>query len=188
MQQILETERLILREFNPDDAPFIVNLLNSPGWLQFIGDRNVKTEVAAKKYLLNGPMKSYEKNEYGLYLVEIKQGHIPVGMCGIINRDGLPTPDIGFAFLPEYNGLGYAYEIAKGTMKYATDHLKLPVISAITVAGNSRSVRLLEKIGLRFNKVIVLPGTEEELLLYDNDPNRIAIAIKQTDSLVNPEL
>jgi RimJ/RimL family protein N-acetyltransferase len=187
MKQILETERLILREFNPNDAPFIVTLLNSPGWLQFIGDRNVKTEEAAKDYLLNSPMKSYKENGYGLYLVETKDGHMPVGMCGIINRSTLPTPDIGFAFLPEYNGLGYAYEIASATMRYAINHLELSIISAITVANNSRSIRLLEKIGLRFHKVIVFPGTEEELLLFDNDQKRMAATVKETGTMANPE-
>jgi RimJ/RimL family protein N-acetyltransferase len=186
MRQIVETDRLILREFNSTDTLFIVELLNSPGWLQFIGDRNVKTEEAAKNYLLNGPIKSYKENGFGLCLVETKEGHIPIGMCGILKRDTLPNPDIGFAFLPEYNGMGYAFEMAKATLNHAINQLRLPLISAITIANNSRSIRLLEKIGLSYHKVIVFPGSEEELLLFDNDQNRARVAMKTQEATVNP--
>ena len=184
MRKILETKRLILREFNTTDTLFIVELLNSPGWLQFIGDRNVKTEEAAKNYLLNGPIKSYKENGFGLWLVETKGGRIPVGMCGMLKRDTLPNPDIGFAFLPEYNGKGYAFEIAKATLDHALNQLELPLISAITVANNSRSIRLLEKIGLRYNRIIVFPGSEDELLLFDNDQHRTT-PVKIQDAIIN---
>ena len=168
MSRILETERLILRKFTSGDAAFIVELLNSPGWLKYIGDRNIKTEEEAVNYLTNGPLKSYDENGYGLCLVEKKEDAAPIGMCGIIRRDNLDHPDIGFAFLPEYNGQGYALEIAGATLSYAMNQLQLPVISAITVAENERSVRLLQKIGLTYKKTIQFPGNEEELLLFDN--------------------
>ena len=100
MEAILQTERLLLREFTEDDAAFIVELLNSPGWIQYIGDRNIKTEEQAREYLNNGPLKSYRQNGFGLYMVEKKDDHTPIGMCGIIKRDTLNNPDIGFAFLP----------------------------------------------------------------------------------------
>src|SRR5690348_11717563 len=100
MKKILETERLVLREFDLDDTPFIIELLNSPGWLKYIGDRHVKTDDDAKRYLQNGPMKSYADNGFGLCMVMLTDG-TPVGMCGIINRADLEHPDIGFAFLPE---------------------------------------------------------------------------------------
>jgi RimJ/RimL family protein N-acetyltransferase len=185
MAQIVETNRLILREFNISDAPFIITLLNSPGWLQFIGERNVKTEEAAKNYLVNGPIKSYKENGYGLWLVQIKENHTPVGMCGILKRDTLPNPDIGFAFLPEYNGIGYAYEMASATIDYAQNQLELPVISAITVPHNSRSIKLLEKIGLRFNKTIVFPGSDEKLFLFDNDKFRMINSSKTDEEIVD---
>lgn len=168
MKYILETERLTLREFTVADAPFILELVNSPGWLQFIGDRNIKTTDQAIAYLQNGPIKSYAENGFGLALVEIKDGKIPIGMCGIIKRDNLDKPDIGFAFLPSFTGKGYAFEMANATLSYAVNQLKMPVIYAITVATNLRSIRLLEKIGLKFIKKINAPKDNEELLLYSN--------------------
>ncbi|MBC5775307.1 GNAT family N-acetyltransferase [Pontibacter sp. KCTC 32443] len=168
MHYILETDRLKLREFTPDDTEFILELLNSPGWLQYIGDRNIKTEEQAKNYLLNGPIKSYRENGYGLWLVEKKDDLKAIGMCGIINRDTLDNPDIGFAFLPEHNGKGYAFEVASATMAYAKEVLKLPTIAAITVPDNQRSIKLLEKIGLQYVKTFCLANSQEELLLYSN--------------------
>jgi RimJ/RimL family protein N-acetyltransferase len=165
---ILETERLLLRRFTITDTTFIIELVNSPGWLTFIGDRNLKTEEQAKKYLQNGPLKSYEINGFGLYLVELKSNRLPIGMCGILKRDNLENPDIGFAFLPEYMGRGFAFEIANATMTYAKDMLKLPVIFAITIPGNKRSINLLEKIGLTFSKTIDLKDTGEQLILFSN--------------------
>ena len=166
MNTILETKRLRLREFQADDTQFIVELLNSPGWLQFIGDRNVRTEDQARSYLENGPIKSYRENGYGLSLVERKEDNRPIGMCGIINRDSLDTPDIGYALLPDFIGLGYAFEIASATLAYAKIILKIPKISAITTPENIKSIRLLEKIGLKFNRKIFFPDSNEELLLY----------------------
>jgi RimJ/RimL family protein N-acetyltransferase len=168
METILETERLILRPFLLKDVPFIIDLLNTKGWIEFIGDRNVKTIEQAEHYLKNGPMKSYVEHGYGLSLVELKNNHVPIGMCGIINRTDLEQPDIGFAFLPEYNGQGYAFEIATATLQFAKNKLKLSVIYGITASNNKASIKLLEKIGLRYIKNIKLEGDEEELLLYSN--------------------
>jgi RimJ/RimL family protein N-acetyltransferase len=163
---ILETERLILREFTLNDVDFIIELLNSPGWLQFIGDRNVRTKEDAVNYLTNGPMKSYAKNGFGLSLVQKKDDGTAIGMCGIIRRDNLDCPDIGFAFLPEYSGRGYAFEIANATLDYARGKLGLPTICAITLKENVRSIRLLEKLGLQFVKTFRFENTEEDLQLY----------------------
>jgi RimJ/RimL family protein N-acetyltransferase len=168
MNYILETERLRLREFNLSDTPFIIELLNSPGWLKYIGDRNVRTEEQAISYLQDGPMKSYKANGYGLSLVERKEDNASIGMCGIINRAMLECPDIGFAFLPAYTGKGYAEEIARATLAYAQKQLRLPNISAITVAENISSIRLLEKLGLGFIRPFCFPNSKEELLLYSN--------------------
>src|ERR1700694_1684577 len=122
MKLIAETERLRLREFAAGDAQFIVELLNSPGWLEFIGDRHIRTEEQAREYLVQGPVKSYQENGFGLSLVETKDG-VPVGMCGLIKRPALEHADIGFAFLPQFMGRGYAFEIASATMDYARNVL-----------------------------------------------------------------
>ena len=167
MEQILETERLRLRKFNTGDAGFIVELLNSPGWLKFIGDRHVRTEEQAVTYLQNGPMKSYEQNGFGLSLVERKEDGTPIGMCGIIRRDQLEHPDIGFALLPEFAGQGYAREIAGATLTYAREALQVQTICAITLPENVHSIRLLEKLGLQFRKTFSFPEGKEELLLYE---------------------
>ncbi|MEP7165898.1 MAG: GNAT family N-acetyltransferase [Ferruginibacter sp.] len=163
---ILKTERLILREFKPADAAFILLLLNNPSWLQFIGDRNVKTLDDANDYLLNGPIKSYRENGFGLSMVETRDNHEPVGMCGLIKREALENVDIGFALLPEYAGRGYAYEIAAATMAYAKDKLGLKEIVAITSEDNKHSISLLNKIGLGFEKMVRLSEDEKSLMLF----------------------
>lgn len=168
MNYILETERLRLREFTLNDTAFIIELVNSPGWLQYIGDRNVKTEEQAMTYIENGPLNSYRLNGYGLWLVEKMEDEKPIGMCGIINREYLDNPDIGFAFLPKYHGHGYAFEVVSATMDYAKQHLQISKMEAITIAENERSIRLLEKIGFRFSKTLCIPDSKDALLLYSN--------------------
>lgn len=169
MRYILQTERLRLREFTIDDADFIVHLLNTEGWLQFIGDRNVRNHEQAVAYLKNGPLKSYAENGFGLYLVETRDQRIAIGMCGILKRPTLETPDIGFAFLPDYSGIGYAIEIATATLAYAAHVLKIPSISAITKPDNSRSIRLLEKIGMTSRGTMEFNGQDEPLRIYGAD-------------------
>ena len=164
---ILETPRLRLRTFTTNDTDFIIELVNSPGWIQFIGDRNIRTTEQARAYLENGPIKSYHQNGYGLCLVERKNDNTPIGMCGILKRDTLENPDIGFAFLPLFNGQGYAFEIANATLQHAKIELKISVVSAITMTENAKSIRLLEKLGFKFLKTITSPENEQ-LLLYEN--------------------
>ena len=163
---ILETERLKLREFEKTDADFIIELVNSPGWLEFIGDRNVRTEEEAIVYLENGPIRSYRVNGYGLWMVIRKEEEIPIGMCGIVNRPMMQNPDIGFAFLPAWMGSGFAYEIAKATLNFANLQLQIPVISAITVPKNAKSIRLIAKLGLTFIREFSFPDSQEILSLY----------------------
>jgi len=169
MNCILETSRLRLREFNDSDRRFIIELLNSPGWLKFIGDKNVKTPEQAGVYLQNGPYKSYKEYGYGLSMVEAVADNKPVGMCGIINRKELEIPDLGFAFLPLEIGKGYGFEIASALIDYAENKLNLFRISAITIPTNTKSIRLLENLGFKFNKTTTFPGSSEELLLYIRD-------------------
>ena len=116
---VLESARLILREFTLDDTAFIIELVNTPGWLEFIGDRNVKTEEQARSYLQNGPLKSYKENGFGLTMVQLKTEKTPIGMCGILKRDNLDNPDIGFVFLTKFMGKGYAFEIANAKLIFA---------------------------------------------------------------------
>ncbi|HCT29370.1 MAG TPA: hypothetical protein DIW31_01235 [Bacteroidales bacterium] len=168
MKIVFETKRLILREFTESDAEFIITLLNSPGWLKYIGDRNVKTIIQAKNYLIEGPLKSYHVNKFGLSMVELKESNKPIGMCGLLKRDYLDNPDIGFAFLPEYEGFGYAFEIASATLEYAKEEYQISNIMAITVPSNTRSIKLLERLGLRFLKNITIPPSSEVLMLFSN--------------------
>lgn len=168
MKFILETERLILREFMLSDAKFIVELVNTPGWIEYIGDRNIKTEEQAKTYLETGPIKSHRLNGFGLSLVELKDEKNPIGMCGIHKRDQLDHPDLGFAFLPDYMGKGYALEMARATLDFAKEQLKINILFAITVPFNKRSIKLLEKVGMKFNMTFCLPDGKEDLMLFSN--------------------
>ena len=169
MVYILETGRLRLREFDLQDAGFIVSLLNTRGWLDFIGDKNVHNVDEAIAYLRSGPIRSYRENGFGVYLAELKEDAIPVGMCGILKRDALLYPDIGFAFLPDYGGKGYALESARAILNYARDHLQIATVYAITKADNTKSIRLLEAIGLKFIRTITFTDVEEDLLLYSSN-------------------
>lgn len=166
MATIVTTERLSLRECTPGDAAFILKLLNTESWIRYIGDRNVHTLSDAEAYLQNGPISSYRQHGYGLWLASLKDGDIPVGMCGIIKRDTLDHPDIGFAFLPEYTRQGMAFECAAATVQFAFEHLGLPELWAITLPENHHSIRLLERIGMSLQEEIPWAQTNEVLLKY----------------------
>ena len=167
--KVIETDRLTLRHLSPDDAEFILALLNDPAFLRFIGDKGVRTLEGARKYITNGPMEMYARLGFGLYLVELKDGDIAIGLCGLIKRDGLEDVDIGFAFLPDYRTKGYAYEAASATMAYGKDALRLKKIVAITSPDNEASGKLLEKLGLRFEQMIRLSENAEEVRLFSSD-------------------
>src|ERR1044071_1099016 len=152
--RILETDRLILRWLSADDAEFILGLLNEPSWLRFIGDRGVRTIEAARDYILKGPVEMYARLGFGVYAVELKEGGIPIGTCGLIKRDSLDDVDIGYSLLPQYWSKGYAFEAASAVMEYAKDVLGLKRIVAITTTDNHSSARLLEKLGLRFERMV----------------------------------
>jgi RimJ/RimL family protein N-acetyltransferase len=158
-----ETARLRLRPFALTDAPFIVDLLNSPGWLRFIGDRGVTTEAEAQTYLQNGPFASYAAHGFGLACVET-HANVPIGMCGLLWRETLPHPDIGFAILPAYEGLGYVYEIATAALHYAATKLGIQTVAAIVLPNNARSISLLTKLGFVYERT--QPDGEDELLVY----------------------
>ena len=165
---IFETTRLTIRAFDELDAPFIFKLLNSPGWLQFIGDRNIKTEEDARLYIIEKLVANYAKQGFGFYAVVEKTNQKAVGMVGIIKRDGLENIDIGFAFLPEFEGLGFGFESASAMLNYAQKELQIEKIVAITNPDNIRSQKLLRKIGLAFDRMILLPNEEAEIMLFSN--------------------
>lgn len=173
MKNIICTERLTLREFRAGDENFIVRLVNTPGWIEFIGDRNIKTAEDASNYLMSGPLTSYVRFGFGLYMVQLNETGEPLGMCGLIKRDQFDDVDIGFAFLPEASGKGYAFEAASATLKYAKEELGLNRVIAITNAHNERSIRLLRKIGLGYEKNVWMPDEKEELLLFSNEPETV---------------
>ena len=162
---VIETSRLALFEFRPSDADFILQLVNTPKWISFIGDRGVRTIEDAVKYIDERIVNSYRKFGFGLYLVRVKDGETPVGMCGLVRREHLNDVDLGFAFLPEYEKFGYALEASTSVLEFARDGLRLKRIVAITMRENNRSIRLLEKLGLQFEKMISSPG-ENDLMLY----------------------
>lgn len=170
---VFETNRMVLSHLSADDAAFIFELLNTPGWLQFIGDRGIKTLQDAEQYILNGPVKSYENNGFGLMAVRLKDSHEAIGICGLIKRSGLDDIDIGFAFLPAYNAKGYAAEAAHATLDYGFENVGLNRIVAITNEDNIHSIRLLKKIGMQYERKILLDGDSEELLLFGIAPGSI---------------
>lgn len=161
----LITARLTLREFVDADAPFIVTLLNQPSFIQFIGDKGVRSVDDAKKYITSGPIESYQRHGFGLYLVELKDRK-PIGMCGVLKRESLPDPDLGFAFLPQYWGKGYAFEAASAALDQARDFFRLARILAITNPDNDASIKLLGKLGFQFERVMKLSSDADEVKLF----------------------
>lgn len=167
--RVLQTDRLILRQLSAertDDAEFILELVNEPGWIQNIGDRGVKNLDDARRYIQDGPVASYQKLGFGLLLVALKDGEVPVGMCGLLKRDSLDNVDIGFALLRRHESKGYAYEAAAAVMEYGWNVLGLQRIVAITAPENPSSIRLLGKLGFRFDRMLPIPGYEEESRLF----------------------
>lgn len=163
---ILQTQRLNLRQLTAKDAPFVLKLVNDPTWLRYIGDRGVYNLEDARDYILNGPVESYRIRGFGLYLVELKDTKIPIGMCGLIKRPELEEVDLGFALLPDFAGKGYALEAAAAVLEQGHAALGLDRIVAITTPDNERSIRLLEKLGFRFERMIAFPPEGERLKLF----------------------
>ena len=163
---VLETERLLLRRFTVDDAEFILTLLNEPSFLRYIGDKQVRSLEDARQYILNGPVASYERHGFGLCLVELKESHTPIGMCGLLKREELPHPDIGFAFLPAFWNQRFGLESATAVLNDARDRLGVERILAITSLDNEPSIKLLERLGFRFERILKLAPDREEVKLF----------------------
>jgi len=164
--KVLETDRLILRHQSMEDAAFILELLNDPSWIKYIGDRGVRTLEDAKGYIVNVSQDMYARLGFGFYLTEMKDGGVPIGICGLVKRDSLEDVDVGFAFLPQFWGNGYAFEAASAVMNYATSVLGLRRIVGITTENNQASARLLQKLGMHYEGMISLDSQEKELCLY----------------------
>ena len=162
-----ETERLVFRPSNLEDKAFMLELLNTPKWLKYIGDRKVYTLDAAEAYILEKIMPQQKALGYSNYTVIRKSDQIKLGTCGIYNREGLDGVDIGFAFLPAFEGMGYAYEASARLLELAFTEFGLKQVSAITTKANIGSQKLLEKLGLQFVKFTSIPNDTEELMYYE---------------------
>jgi ribosomal-protein-alanine N-acetyltransferase len=165
---VLETERLELRRFTEDDASFVLRLVNEPSFVRYIGDRGVRNLEDARRYIANGPVAGYARFGYGLLCVVRKADQSLLGMCGVLKRDTLPDADLGFSFFPEYWSQGYAFESASAVMKHAREALALGRILAITTVDNDPSIRLLGKLGFRFEGLVTM-GTET-LRMFASEP------------------
>ncbi len=163
----LITENLIIRPFIIDDAPFILELVNNPTWIEFIGDKEIHNLKDAENYLINGPLLSYTNNGHGLYHLSLKSNHEPIGTAGLIKRPTLENVDIGFAILPKFANKGYGFEASKKILDYGKEILGINKVVAITMENNINSINLLTKLGLEFIEKIKLDANKEEtLLLY----------------------
>jgi ribosomal-protein-alanine N-acetyltransferase len=164
--KVLETQRLLLRHLREDDAAFIFELVNDPLWLRFIGDKDVKSVAAARGYIARGPMAMYARLGFGLYLVALKSSGEALGICGLIKRDTLENVDLGFAFLPRHRSRGYAREAGAATLDYGRRVLGLGRIVAIASPDNAASIRVLERLDMRFQETLRLAGNEPEVNLF----------------------
>ena len=162
----LTTARLRLREFTLDDAAFVLRLLNEPSFIANIADRGVRTIADAERYLADGPMTSYARHGFGLWMVEALGSGIPVGMCGLIRREGLEDADIGYAFVPEFWGAGFATEAGAATLSLARESFGLERVVAIVSPGNARSVRVLERLGFADEGMVKLKEDSEPLRFF----------------------
>jgi [ribosomal protein S5]-alanine N-acetyltransferase len=151
---VLETDRLRLRHLSSADAPFMLELLNDPGFIRNIGDRGVRTLEQAEQYILAGPVASYEQHGFGLNLVEWKQSGISIGICGLLRRECHPDVEVGFAFLPAARGQNYAFESGRAIVELGLRSLQLARLVALTAPDNLASIRVLEKLGFRFERVV----------------------------------
>ena len=166
MKAVIETERLVLRRLTARDAPFMLDLLNHPSFIRNIGDRGARTLRQAVAYIRNGPVASYALHGFGLYAVVVRDSGETAGICGLVRRRGLDDVDIGFAFLPSHWKKGYAVESAMAVKTYAATVVGLKRLVAITAPGNEPSIRVLEKLGFTFERMVRLEPRDAELKLF----------------------
>jgi len=169
---VLETARLRLRRLSEADAPFMLELLNDPDFIRNIADRGIRTEGEAQRYILKGPVASYEQHGFGLYLVELKQSGVSVGICGLLRRDCHPDIEIGFAFLPAARGQSYASEAGQAVLDFGIRALQLERIVALTAPDNFASMRVLEKLGFHFDRMVSWMNPAPGSRLFVFEPGR----------------
>lgn len=162
----LVTPRLILRRLENDDAPFVLRLLNEPSFIENIGDKGVRSLDDARRYMREGPMAMYEQYGFGLWHTARKSDGVAVGMCGLLKRDHLPDVDIGYAYLPEFWGQGIAFEAAEAVMHHAAGKFGLRRLIGVVSEGNAGSIRVLEKLGMEFERMFLMRPGEPEVRLY----------------------
>lgn len=162
-----QTPRLTLREVVLSDAAFFLALLNDPSWLANIGDRVVRSGADAEAYIRSNIRAHHERHGYGMYAMELKSAGRPIGLCGLIQRDFLPGPDLGVALLPDFVGQGYASEAACEVMRHAQYTLGIARLYAIVKRGNHRSIRMLERLAFNFERPLPLPETGVDLYVRD---------------------
>jgi [ribosomal protein S5]-alanine N-acetyltransferase len=165
----IRTKRLTLSKFTINDAPFFCDLVNDPDWIKHIGDRNIKTNKDAEEYLKKNIIPSYKKDGFGFYVVRLTEENTPIGMCGLIKRDWMDYVEIGYAFLTQFRGKGYAIESSIATKKHAKTTLKISTLAAITDLDNEKSGNLLNRLGFKFSKLISYPGEDKKCKLYLED-------------------
>ena len=163
---VIETERLTLRRMLPSDAELMLETLNEPAFIRFVADRGVRTIADAADYIATKIAPSYEQHGFGFFIVELKASRKPIGVCGLVKRETIDDVDIGFSLLERFSGNGYAYEAAAAVMDYGRTVHGLKRIVGFTAPDNHRSIKLLEKLGLRFEKMMQLPGYESESKVF----------------------
>jgi len=166
---VLETERLVLRRQTTADAAFMFELMTDPSWIQNIGDRGLKNVEDARDFIVRVALASYDRFGFGFFVVEQKDGGVPIGICGLAKRDFMDDIDIGYALLPAFWGKGYAYEAAAGVMRYARSELGLGRIVAVISPDNESSAKLLGKLGMRDEGLINFGDSEEKARLFAAD-------------------
>jgi len=168
-QKTYETKRLFLKPTTAEDATFFLKLYNTPDWLKYIGDRNIKTAEEAATFIQQKIAPQFQRLGYSNYTVIRKSDGIKIGSCGLYDRAGLESVDLGFAFLPEYYKQGFGYESAEKVKELAFQNFNLAKLQAITVSYNLASVNLLKKLGFHFLKNMYLPDDPEEVMLFELD-------------------
>lgn len=164
--KILETERLILSRLTTADAVFMLELMNEPAFIEYVADRGLRSEADAVRYLSEKLLPNYERFGFGFYRVTLKESGSAIGICGLVKRETLDDPDIGFSILERFCRNGYAYEAAAAVLAYGRTVLGLTKICGVTAPHNRASIHLLEKLGLKLQGKIDLPGYETESLLF----------------------
>ena len=162
----LETDRLELRRLTLDDARLMLTVWNDPAFLRYVGDRGIRTIADARNALKDGAFQLYAEHGFGPYRMTRRDDGVTVGVCGLFRRDGLPDTDIGFSTLPKYCGQGYGYEAACAVIEHARVDVGLTRLTALVSANNTRSVQLIEKLGLIFEKMVRIPGDDDDVCLY----------------------